>query len=112
MNREERRRQSRSRQKDTAKESLRKLIWSTIKGGAAPQDLREGDHVQIDVASIERNPDYTLLSEKYKKFIHSNAGTVFTVRYDRRYKDNPHIVCLKEDINGWLFWTGNLIKIE
>ncbi|RKJ76635.1 hypothetical protein D7X33_14065 [Butyricicoccus sp. 1XD8-22] len=61
--------------------------------------------------TIQRHPDYPNLSEKYREFVETHEDDVFTVVFDERHGENSPLVCLKEDPCGWLFWTGNLIKV-
>lgn len=54
------------------------------------------------------------LSERYRDFVETHAGDVFTVQYDRSASIQKlnSVVILKEDPDGWLFWTGDLQKID
>ncbi|MDD5022427.1 MAG: hypothetical protein PHR82_09925 [Endomicrobiaceae bacterium] len=80
--------------------------------GSPPQTLKEGDKVKLNISSIKRHPDYPKLTERYHNFIDSHADDIFTVKKDATRKDTSALVCLEEDEDGWLFWTGNLIPIK
>lgn len=80
--------------------------------GVAFDDIGEGDRVKLNLKVIQSHPDYKRLSEKYKNFVVENADTVFTVRLDPRGGNLNNVVSLKEDPAGWLFWTGDLIKVN
>lgn len=80
--------------------------------GSPPRTLNEGDKVILNVSSIKKHPDYPKLSEKYHNFVDSHINDVFTVKKDENRKDTNTLVCLAEDEDGWLFWTGNLIPVK
>lgn len=117
MNREERR---------TLEREIKKLTKNTgltdnqIKGYIKFKDwqskstsLKEGDKVKLNYEVIVNDINYKTKTIKYKNFIEENKETVFTVEYDQKYKKNPWLVCLKEDITQpkWLFIANDLIKI-
>lgn len=110
------RQQKRDFVKHTAKKGINKDVaefyWNARTYGSAPVELNEGDHVKINIEAIKKHPDYNRLSETYREFVETHAANVFTVVYDERHKRNPTIVTLAEDPFGWLFWTGNLIKVD
>lgn len=112
MNRETRRRMKKGNLNGLTNGTLAKPILSAIVGGTLPQDISEGDRVVLDIQAMKRHPDYNRLSERYRKFVESHINDVFTVCYDKRYQDRPIVVCLEEDPNRFLFWTGNLKKLD
>ena len=75
-------------------------------------EIVEGDRVRLNVERIKSHPDYERLTGKYHRFIDSHSDDIFTVCYDESKGKNPALVCLKEDADNWLFWTGDLIKVE
>lgn len=77
-----------------------------------PITLVEGDKVRLNVAAIRNHPDYDRLTEKYRNFIQEHSDDIFTVIFDEHRKDNPFVVCLQEDTDGWLFYSDDLIKVN
>ena len=88
--------------------SLAEMYISMRNRGSAPQDLREGDLVRLNIEQIMKHPDYLRLSKRYRDFVETHAGDIFTVQYDRSASVQKlnSVVALKEDPDGWLFWTG------
>ncbi len=78
------------------------------------QDMPEGARVRLDIKNIQSHPDYPRLTERYREWVEGHGDDVFTVEYDPKYPVNPTLVCLKEDESPvkWLFWIGDLIKVE
>ena len=76
--------------------------------------LFEGDKVKIDYLGITSRADYERRRPEYRDFIENNKDTVFTVKYDEKYRHNPWLVSLEEDTTEprWLFTTSDLILIE
>lgn len=77
--------------------------------------LKEGDKVKLDVDYIKNSPAYRVGgNEKRNKFVDDNEGVVFTVIYDKRFTNNPSIVCLEEDTTDprWLWTTKELLLIS
>lgn len=78
----------------------------------------EGDKVKLNTSRIKSHPDYSknidFNKQNYHNFIDANDGKVFTVEYDPKHTNNPTLFCLKEDETDpkWLWWTGDLIKVE
>ena len=71
----------------------------------------EGDKVQIDYDGITSRVDYDKRRPEYRNFIEENKNTIFTVKYDEKYRNNPWLVSLEEDTTEprWLFTTSDLI---
>ena len=76
--------------------------------------IPEGTKVKIDVEKLQKEKTYNKRNVKWREFIENNKDTIFTVEYDRDKKDNPKMVCLKEDTSPvkWLFFVGDLIVIK
>jgi len=74
--------------------------------------LQPGDKVQLHLEAIKTHPDYDRKSSKYKDFCENNADRIFTVEYNEGLK--PSVVCLAEDESNpkWLFWIGDLKKVD
>lgn len=111
MGREQRRRFVQAARKKGLSPYMADLYWK-MKNSKADNALHEGDRVKLDIKAIQRHPDYNRLTESYRNFVESHVDDVFTVVYDRRYQDNPMVVCLKEDPDNRLFWIGNLVKVD
>jgi hypothetical protein len=73
----------------------------------------EGESVKLNYESITSQPDYQNMNPKYIEFVETHKNDAFTVEYDLRHKENPTLVCLKEDQSDpkWLWWVEFLIKI-
>ena len=80
--------------------------------GVEFNDISDGDKVKLNIQVIQSHSDYNKLSEKYKRFVVENENTIFTVQLDSRGGNLNNVVSLKEDSTGWLFWTGDLIKVN
>ena len=76
--------------------------------------IPEGTKVKIDVEKLQKEKTYNKRNVKWREFIENNKDTVFTVEYDENKKDNPKMVCLKEDTSPvkWLFFVGDLIVLK
>lgn len=110
MNREQKRNLIRNlKNKNFSKEAANRLVQMQ----ETKKFLKEGQKVKLNLKSIKSHPDYNKLTEKYRNWIDENLDKEFTVEYDEKYKDNPTLVCLKEDTTypKWLFWEGDLIEI-
>lgn len=87
-------------------------LYLAMDGKLSPiQDLKEGDIVKLNIENIKKHPDYLKLTHMYRQFVENNANSLFTVTYDES-KRGTNIVRLKEDPAGWLFYSGDLIKVE
>lgn len=75
--------------------------------------IKLGDKVRINLKEIKASETYKCLSQKYKDFVESHTEDVFTVELNENFPTG-HIVNLKEDTTKpkWLFFIGNLIKVE
>lgn len=108
MNREERRRK---RKPVDVGQLLRDMTaanqFKDIIEGDWP--IHEGDKVRLNLEAITKHPDYDRKLPGYRKFVEENAGRVFTVGLCANI--NPSVVYLKED-QTWLFWIGDLEKIQ
>ena len=73
-----------------------------------------GDLVRLNIEQIMKHPDYLRLSKRYRDFVETHARDIFTVQYDRSASVQKlnSVVALKEDPDGWLFWTGDLQKVN
>lgn len=77
--------------------------------------LEEGTKVKLNYDSITNEPSYKNKTKKYKNFVEKNKNKIFTVEYDEKYKNNPILVCLKEDKSRakWLWYCEtDLIVVE
>lgn len=73
--------------------------------------LFEGDKVKFNYEGIVSRVDYEKRRPEYRDFIEQNKNTIFTVKYDEKYRNNPWLVSLEEDTTEprWLFTTSDLI---
>lgn len=79
-----------------------------------PDFLEEGTKVKLNIKSIMKDPYWKKMRKEYKDFIFANENKIFTVEYDEKYKNNPIVVCLKEDTTNpkWLFSLLNLDIVD
>ena len=70
--------------------------------------IKEYDKVRLNVEKIKSRKDYPRMQKEYQKFIDENKDTVFTVHYE---KEKSNCVTFVED-NTWLFWIGDLRKVN
>jgi hypothetical protein len=59
--------------------------------------IPEGAKVKINYDEILSRPNYNKLRPEYREFVEKNKDKIFTVKYDEKYKEQPYLVCLKED---------------
>lgn len=113
MNRSQTRKFRSLAKKKGVSHSLAEMYISMRNRGSAPQDLR-GDLVRLNIEQIMKHPDYLRLSKRYRDFVETHARDIFTVQYDRSASVQKlnSVVALKEDPDGWLFWTGDLQKVN
>lgn len=75
------------------------------------ESIKDGDKVRLNIQAIKSNPDYDHLSDLYKQFVESHQEDVFTAAKDDGVGKYGNLFALKEDPSGWLFWSGDLIKV-
>lgn len=110
MNREQRRKQSKS---GLIKQFLDDLSMANKFKGNIEGDwpIHDGDKVTLNLEEIRKHPGYERKLPAYRRFCEMNAGRVFTVCIDPNMRNS--VVCLKEDQTKpkWLFWIGDLTKV-
>lgn len=112
MNREQKRTFVKKAQEKGVNRDIAKIYAETLweRSGAGthtpPQDINEGEKLMLDVDKIKSRRDYERMTDKYKEFINSNVDTVFTAHVERKT-----LISFAEEPE-WLFWCGDLIKIE
>lgn len=114
MNREQRRTYEKNlRAKGMSKENASNIVKLKQKLDSVPW-LPEGQKVRLNLKSIMSDPDYEKKQDRWKQFVQDNKDTVFTIKWDDRHRDNPVLVCLKEDPTPgkWLWWVGDLEKVD
>lgn len=114
MNREQRRKYAKIlKSKGYDAEKIKSII-NLRENFNPPNDFPEGTKVMLDIDKIKKHRDYNRLTQKYKDWVNAHAKDIFTVKFDEITKKNPSLVCLEEDTTNprWLFWTGDLKKIE
>lgn len=109
MNREQRRRLVKIAVKNGMKKERAKAFAEITKGTGEHTEAKsfnEDDKLMLDINAIKSRKNYPIMNPKYKEFVESNEGTVFTA-----HKENVNMISLKEEPR-WLFWSGDLIKIN
>lgn len=109
MNREQRRALAKRAQKHGMSKELAKT-YAEIAGGTGehtkPQAFDEGDKVRLDVEAIKARKNYERMSPMYKEFVNCAGDTIYTAHIEHK-----NLISLAEEPR-WLFWSGDLIKIE
>lgn len=83
-----------------------KIISNGVGTYSEPNEIAEDDKVMINIDSVKVRKNFDLMSEKYKDFVNSAEGKVFTAHVER-----TNSISLKEEPK-WLFWSGDLLKVE
>ena len=92
--------------------NLLNLYKELLRKNSERLSLYEGDRVRLNIKGIKSHPDYDKLNPRYKEFVESNQDTIFIVGCNsntNRIKDTVNLV---GDTDNWLFWIGDLIKVE
>lgn len=111
MNREQKRAMKRKAESRGIDGHMVDVFIGLQKVKKSTETIMDGDKVRIDVSSIKNHPDYDRLSGLYKEFVESHQDDVFTAVMDNGVGKYGNLFALKEDPTGWLFWSGDLIKV-
>lgn len=81
-----------------------------INGGVGditpPKPFNEGDKILLDIPKIKARKNYNRMSDKYKEFVESSEGVVFTAHVEQN-----NLISMQENPT-WLFWSGDLNRAE
>lgn len=84
--------------------------YATISKGTGEhtdaKHFEEDDKLMLNVPAIQSRKNYKIMNPKYKEFVESSKGKIFTA-----HKENTNLISLKEE-PAWLFWSGDLIKVD
>lgn len=108
MNREQRRKMVKIATKNGVSKEHAKAYATISQGTGAHTEAKhfdEDDKLMLDIAAIKNRKNYPVMNPKYKAFVESSVGKVFTA-----HKENANMISLKEE-PSWLFWSGDLIKV-
>ena len=108
MNREQRRKMVKIATKNGVSKEHAKAYAVISQGTGAHTDAKpfeEDDKLMLDITAIKSRKNYAVMNPKYKEFVESSEGKIFTA-----HKENDNLISLKED-SRWLFWSGDLIKV-
>ena len=72
-----------------------------------PNQINEGDSVVLNIERIKSRKNYDKMNPDYQSFVEENKGKVFTA-----HPEKENIISLYEDDNKWLFWSGDLDKVD
>jgi hypothetical protein len=114
MNREQRRTYAKKlRSNGISNETVSNIARLKRKLDSVPW-MAEGEKVRLNMKSILADKDYEKKQDKWKQFVQDNKDTIFTVEWDAKHRDNPVLVCLKEDPSPvkWLWWVGDLEVVK
>lgn len=108
MNRRQKRDFIQTAKKKGLSEEMAKTYLSTLESSVSskilPTQFEEGEKALLNVEKIVNRKGYDVLNPKYREFVESNAGKVFTVHIER-----PSVLSLKESPE-WIFWCGDLMR--
>lgn len=74
--------------------------------------LKDGDLVRLNVDQIVKRSDYAHTQKAYQDFIESSKEKVFSVRLYRKREDGFSALVELVDVPNWIFWHGDLIRVE
>ena len=109
MNRKQRRKMIKIATKNGVSKELAKAYAVISQGTGTHTEAKhfeEDDKLILDITAIKNRKNYPVMSQKYKDFVESSEGKIFTA-----HKENTNMISLKEEPQ-WLFWSGDLIKVE
>lgn len=105
MNREIRRRAG----KKYAESLCKRFLDDLQRGDSA---IRDGDSVALNVRQIMGRKDYPRMQKAYRKFVEESRGRIFKARSHRTHPDGFSPVFELEGVEDWIFWHGDLIRME
>lgn len=82
--------------------SLAEMYISMRNRGSAPQDLREGDLVRLNIEQIMKHPDYLRLSKRYRDFVETHAETSLLCSMIDLLRSKAELSCCLERRSRWL----------
>ena len=111
MNREQRRNFVQKAKRAGVEERVAKTTMDIIMNGVGTfsppnPDIKTGDIVQIDIEKVTARKNYDKMATAYKEFVMSSAGKLFHA------VDEGHNTLHVEEDPRWLFWSGDLIKVN
>lgn len=110
MNRENRR-ALQKKLRDKGSRTLAADILGNL-GNEIDKKVCDGDSVILNVAQIVARKDYSRMQEEYRQFVESSRNKVFIAHPHRERLDGFSALIELEGVEKWLFWYGDLIKIE
>ena len=109
MNREQRRKMMKIAMKNGMKKEQAKAYFKIAGGTGTHTEAKhfdEDDKLILDVTAIKNRKNYSVMNSKYKEFVESSEGKIFTA-----HKEKENLISFKEEPQ-WLFWSGDLIKVD
>lgn len=110
MNRESRR---------ALKNKLSDNNWRTLAadilgslGDEIENKICDGDSVILNVDQIVSRKDYQRMQEEYRQFVESSRNKAFIAHPHRERADGFSALIELEGVEKWLFWYGDLIRVE
>jgi hypothetical protein len=74
--------------------------------------FHEGELVRLKAEKIQGLTDYARMLPTYREFVESNTDRVFTVKRCLHQSENKLTVVEFEEDSKWLFWAGDLERVE
>lgn len=111
MNREQRRdflqKVKRAGVEDRATNTTMGIVLNGVGVFSPPNPgIRTGDIVQIDIEKVTARKNYDKMAAAYKEFVMNSAGKLFHA------VDEGHNTLHVEEDPRWLFWSGDIIKVD
>ena len=110
MNRENRR-ALRKKLRDKKARTLASNVLGAL-GDKVNDVIRDGDLVTLNVEQIVGRKDYSHMQEGYRRFVEASNGKVFVAHPHHERPDGFSATIELEGVENWIFWYGDLIRIE
>lgn len=110
MNREDRR-ALKKKLKDKGSRTLAANILESL-GNEIDKKIRDRDLVTLNVDQITARKDYPRMQREYRQFVESNRDKVFVAHPHCERSDGFSALIGLEGVENWLFWYGDLIRVE
>ena len=74
--------------------------------------IHDGDLVVLNVAQIMARKDYSCKQKEYRKFVEQSRNVVFVANPYHERPDGFSALVELDGVEKWLFWYGDLVKVE
>ena len=115
MNREQKRSLKKSIKSGKVRiDKVRNALLDVLTNGASTYGIEQGDKVRLNYEKLISDPNYDKMNEEWKDWIEKHKNVILSVKFDEKHAVNKLFCGFDEDDSGknWLFFVGDLIKIE